>query len=108
MTDLVTASVYVENLHLFIGRKIWSKPESMGYATYGYHPLVDVITEETGSMYYPVRIKAVIEYEGERHEVNTAKVCTVQNVEKDQCTSIDYDGTKWWQWNPPAQQLSIF
>lgn len=108
MTDFVTASVYVENLHLFIGHRIWSKPESMGYATYGYHILVDVITEETGSMYYPVRIKAVIEYEGERHEVNTAKVCTVQNVEKDQCTSIDYDGTKWWQWNPPAQQLSIF
>ena len=34
MTEMVTASVPVDWLHLFIGHRVWSKPESMGWRSF--------------------------------------------------------------------------
>ena len=100
LSDAVTASVPVDWLHLFIGHRVWSKPESMGHSSYGYYVLVDVVHEETGSRYYPIRIKAVIDYQNERHEVNTPQSCTVQDVPAGECEAIEYDGKTWWEWIP--------
>lgn len=47
LSDAVTATVPVDWLHLFIGHRVWSKPEDFGYSTYGYYVLVDVVHEPT-------------------------------------------------------------
>ena len=105
MTEMVTASVPVDWLHLFIGHRVWSKPEDFGYSTYGYYVLVDVVHEPTGSMYYPIRIKAVIDYQGERHEVNTPQACTVHDVPAGECEAIEYDGKQWFKWIPQHRTI---
>lgn len=107
-SEVVTATVQKEDLHLLIGHPIWTRPTGTGYSAIGYHRLIQVVKTPTANPYYPIEVHAVIEYEGEEHTAALPQACTVQNIPKHQCTPTTLGNTPWWKWNPPATQLSIF
>lgn len=107
-SELVTATVQKEDVHLLIGHPIWTRPADTGYSAIGYHKLIQVVETPTGNPHYPIEIHAIIKYQGKKHKAALPQSCTIQNVPKAQCNPTELGGTPWWEWKPPATQLTMF